>query len=590
MTPQNDSAPAWAHALVAAALFAVDPLMNGVALRASPGPARDAWLGALRAFLPAEMQMRRAPSQIGDDRLLGGVDLAASLRAGRPMAERGLLAQSDGGVVVLAMAERLPVSAAAHFSGALDLGRILVERDGMTLRHRARIGVIALDEGQGEDETPPAALLDRLAFRIDLSPIDHRALAHAPQISAQEIAAARARLPEVEANPSAIRALVAAAAQLGVASLRAPLLALRVARAACALRGDRSVNDDDLSVAARYVLAPRATVLPQSDAEPQPEEPAPDKEESETPPEAEQDMQAPSQLEDVVLEAARAAIPPDLLAALSADRVRGARSENSGKAGAGKLSAQRGRPIGARSGSLRHGRLALVETLRAAAPWQAIRRSDDDKRQGRVLVRPDDFRVRRFRDRRETTAIFVIDASGSAAMHRLAEAKGAVELLLADCYARRDNVALVTFRGKAAEIVLPPTRSLARAKRQLQGLPGGGGTPLANGLEAALALAHGVRRKGQTPLVVLMSDGRANIGRNGTPGRAQALQDALQVGKQFRALGVAALAIDTSPPLAAQAETPTLHLAQAMNARYVKLPLADAGTISQAVRVAAREG
>ena len=193
MTAHGGSASAWAHALGAVALFAVDPLMGGVALRANPGPARDAWLAALRAFLPAEMQMRRAPSQIGDDRWLGGVDIAASLRAGRPVAEQGLLAQCDDGVIVLSMAERLPTSAAAHFTRALDFGRIQAERDGMTLRHRARLGVIALDEGQGEDEGPPAALLDRLAFRIDLASIDHRAIA-GPQNSAPEIAAARVRL------------------------------------------------------------------------------------------------------------------------------------------------------------------------------------------------------------------------------------------------------------------------------------------------------------------------------------------------------------------------------------------------------------
>ncbi len=590
MTAHDGSASAWLHALGAAALFAVDPLMNGVALRASPGPARDAWLAALRAFLPAGMQMRRAPSQIGDDRLLGGVDVAASLRAGRPVAEKGLLAQSDGGLVVIAMAERLPPSAAAHFSRALDSGRMQAERDGMALRHRARLGAIALDEGQGEDEAPPAALLDRLAFRIDLASIDHRVLA-GPQNSAPDIAAARVRLSKISADAAAIRALIVAAAQLGVASLRAPLLALRVARAACALRGEDRVSEEDLVVAARYVLAPRATTLPETDAEPQQQEPSPEKEEPGERQDVDQDNKSPSQLEDVVLEAARAAIPPDLLAALSADRSRGARSANSGKAGAGKLSCQRGRPIGARSGSLRQGRLGLVDTLRAAAPWQAIRRAAAGARRDRILVTPEDFRIMRFRDRRETTAIFVIDASGSAAMHRLAEAKGAVELLLGDCYARRDNVALVAFRGKSAEIVLPPTRSLACAKRRLRGLPGGGGTPLASGLESALALAQGSRRKGQTPLVVLMSDGRANIGRSGEAGRMRALEDALQVGKQLRALGVAALAIDTSPSLlCASSEAPTLQLAQAMNARYLKLPRADAETISLAVRAAALEG
>ncbi len=188
--------------------------------------------------------------------------------------------------------------------------------------------------------------------------------------------------------------------------------------------------------------------LPDSDSDARRQEPPPDKDDSGARQEVDEAAQAPSQLEDVVLEAAQAAIPPDLLAALSADRLRGARSESSGKAGAAKLSARRGRPIGARSGSLRHGRLALVDTLRAAAPWQAIRRGAAGARQDCILVRTEDFRVMRFRDRRETTAIFVIDASGSAAMHRLAEAKGAVELLLGDCYARRDNVALVAFRGK----------------------------------------------------------------------------------------------------------------------------------------------
>ena len=84
-------------------------------------------------------------------------------------------------------------------------------------------------------------------------------------------------------------------------------------------------------------------------------------------------------------------------------------------------------------------------------------------------------------------------------MQRLAEVKGAIELLLVDCYVRRDSVALIAFRGKTAELVLPPTRSLARAKRVLAGLPGGGGTPIASGLEAALALADRVRRHWNQP-------------------------------------------------------------------------------------------
>ena len=161
----------------------------------------------------------------------------------------------------------------------------------------------------------------------------------------------------------------------------------------------------------------------------------------------------------------------------------------------------------------------------AAARSRAVRRRHP---RPRILIRKDDFRISRFKQRTETTTIFVVDASGSAALHRLAEAKGAVELLLADCYIRRDQVALIAFRGSVAEMLLPPTRSLARAKRSLAGLPGGGGTPLAAGLDAAFALADSVRRKGQTPTVIVLTDGRANIARDGGQGRPRAEEDAMQ--------------------------------------------------------------
>ena len=88
-------------------------------------------------------------------------------------------------------------------------------------------------------------------------------------------------------------------------------------------------------------------------------------------------------------------------------------------------------------------------------------------------------------------------------MHRLGEAKGAVELLLADCYVRRDQVALLAFRGQGATLLLPPTGSLLRAKRSLAGLPGGGPTPLAAGIEAAVTLAGTIRRAGRTPVITL---------------------------------------------------------------------------------------
>jgi magnesium chelatase subunit D len=223
--------------------------------------------------------------------------------------------------------------------------------------------------------------------------------------------------------------------------------------------------------------------------------------------------------------------------------------------------------------------LSVIDTLRAAAPWQTIRRRAQAASR-RLLIRPEDFRIKRFKDRSETTTIFVVDASGSSAIHRLAEAKGAVELLLADCYVRRDQVAVIAFRGQKAEVILPPTRSLVRAKRGLSGLPGGGGTPLATAIEASLDLALSIARKGETPVIVMLTDGKANIGRDGSPGREQAKTDAQAAAKMIATAGLPVMLIDTSPQPSEAAQ----EIAAIMHARYMPLPHAGAMQVSQVVK------
>ena len=203
-----------------------------------------------------------------------------------------------------------------------------------------------------------------------------------------------------------------------------------------------------------------------------------------------------------------------------------------------------------------------------------------ESRAARIDVRREDFHVSRFKQRTETTTIFVVDASGSTALNRLAEAKGAVEYLLGDCYVRRDSVALISFRGSSAELLLPPTRSLVRAKRGLAGLPGGGGTPLAAGIDAARALADDLQRRGQTATAVFLTDGRANIARDGSAGRGRAEDDALVAARLMHANGVNALLIDTSPRAAAFAQ----QLADEMAAVYVALPHAEAAAVSKIVQ------
>ncbi|MGF1508090.1 MAG: magnesium chelatase subunit D [Myxococcota bacterium] len=571
----TDPAEAWTDALRAAMLFAVDPSgLGGVWVRSPAGVVRDRWWSFLEACLPDHAPIRRVPTHVTEDRLLGGLDLGRTLRTGRLVSERGVLAEAHGGVVLLPMAERHDARSVAHLCRVLDRSELHIERDGIQERRPIRLGAVAFDEGL-EDEVVSAALRDRLAIHVDLSGLGPRDAWIPPAPDPLALDGARRRLAQVRTSDEALQSLCKLAFALGIESLRAPFFAMRAGRAAAALDERDQVDEADLTDAARVVLAPRATrsLAPEEESqatEPPPESKSPDE------PAASGDEMEVRPLEDMLLAAVRSALPSGLLAGLLA-REAALRGSRQGASGVLRAAAGRGRPAGIRPvRQLRRDRLHLVETLRAAAPWQMLRGRDD----ARVRVRPQDFRTVRRKRPTESTTIFSVDASGSSALQRLAEAKGAVEQVLNDCYVRRDHVALIGFRGKDARLVLPPTRSLVRAKRCLAGLPGGGTTPLAAGIDAALVLAEAVRRRGQTPVLVFMTDGRANIARDGTPGRGRAAEDALASARAVKAARIATLFVDTAP----RAQPSVRALADAMGARYLPLPYCEAGRIAADVR------
>lgn len=564
MSDPGDAPDAFADAMIAARLCAFDPLgLGGMILRGG-GERRDAVVAALRAAFPRDAPVRRMPPHIDDAALLGGLDLAATLASGAAVRRAGLLAEAAGGVVIVPMAERLPDGTAARIAAAIDAG--------------ARFALVMLDDGIEAEERAPFVLLERMAFHLDLSdapyPPTLRAVADETPVRGKVA-------PPTE---DALRALSATALALGVDSARAPLFALRAARAAAAIAGRDSIDEEDLTLAARLVLGPRATRLPAPEEASDDTAPPPPRPEGE---DGEQNRGTPEQLDDVVLAATLASLPKDVLAQLADGPARRGATDRARGRGERRRSAQRGRPLAARAGLPRGGaRLSLIDTLRAAAPWQKLRGNGPDKGGiRRVEVRRDDLRVRRFETRAEALTIFAVDASGSAALTRLAEAKGAVELLLAEAYVKRAQVALVAFRGVAAELLLPPTRSLARARRSLAELPGGGGTPLAAGLNAARELAEVARARGRTPFVVILTDGRANIAADGGMARKAAEEDAAAAAQAFGATGVGAAFIDISPRPRPEGAT----LAAAMGARYLPLPRADAATMHAAV-VAAQRG
>ena len=543
--------PRWHLAEAALAALAVGGAgLGGLWLRARVGPVRNRFLDALKACGTA----RRLPPNIGDEALFGGVDVAASLGSGTLVRMEGLLAQP--GMLVLPMAERARPALGARLAMALDGG------SGLTL--------VALDEGDA-DEALPEALAERLGLHLDLEGLS---MAEAPPLDLDVDRVTQARALQPDLADGAIEALAGTAAALGVTSLRAPTLALHVARSLAAWHGRDTVAEPDLATATALALAPRATTLP-----------APPEEEQETvpPPESEpdrQDRDETSQSEgipqEMLLEAARAVVPEDLL-----DRLAARRAVRAAQKGAGfgdrQKGNRRGRPLPSQPGTPGgEARIDLVATLRAAAPWQRHRLTPGAP--GLRITRSD-MRLRKFEERSDRAVIFVVDASGSLAMTRLAEAKGAVELLLGQAYARRDHVALIAFRGTDAELLLPPTRSLVQTKKRLAALPGGGGTPLAAGLRDALNLGLNLRGRGMTPAIALMTDGRANVTLGGTGGRVQAGEEAIGFARQIRARNLPSLVIDTG-----LRPTRGLNgLASEMGAGYVPLPRADAGGLSRAV-------
>jgi magnesium chelatase subunit D len=617
----------WNDALTALQLLQIDPHgFGGVWLRAPFGPVRDQWL---RQLASTKMNTIKLPGSVDLERLLGGIDLSLTLQTGQLHLQSGLLAQAHQGLVCISMAERFPASLMAPLTQAMDTQCLppLRMSDSAQAAVQTTFGVLALDESVGDDLPISPALQERLGLWLNLQELPPSAvsdLAFALQnkdsdegavnavLPAQSLAEMRPLLQRMQFNDEQATAICATAMGLGIDSLRVPSLALRVACVHAALHLRSEVVQADLAFATRAVLAPRATQWPtppdnaSDPTQPTPQEPeaasesaaasetqaqqpppqdhAPPPTDSSEPPssdESEQDSAevngpSPHDLKELLIAAALASLPADILERLMT-KTGSNTGQSSGRSGTVRSGMQRGRPLPPRPG--RPGglaRLHVLATLRAAAPKQRLRSGTQT---ARVAIRSEDFHVHRYQQNSATCLILALDASGSAALQRLAEAKGAVELLLQQSYARRDSVCIVAFRGAQAQLLLPMTRSLVRAKRAMTGLPGGGGTPLALALKMACEQAQQLHRQGVTPLLVVLSDGRANISLAGVGGREQAQADAVQWAAQWRLTGHRSMWIDTSVKPDAQVQ----NMASTMGGHYLPMPQVQAHRMASAM-------
>jgi magnesium chelatase subunit D len=578
---------AWDLAQLALLLLQVDPHgLGGVWLKAGYSPARQTWLAQLHAL---GLPVMRMPHHIDQERMLGGIDLSVTLAKGRVVEQIGLLAQANKGMVVVPMSEKLSPQTLAMLLQAHDQGQVHALAIGAT--HASRVGLVALDESQEDEPGVASKLKERLALWIEMDTVDiAMSQEKIEALSAQELAEVRSVLVKIQATEAQMRALCEVAFALGIDSMRAPLLALRLACVHAAIHDREFLEEEDLRIAAQMVLSPRATRIPsnQDTESAQPSEPPPPPDASNTDQDAAHEdtppppTTEPASLEDTILAAALASLPPKLLDQLLLGASQSKSQSSSGNSGQAQMSRQRGRPLSPRLGRPTSGaRLHLLATLRAAAPKQKLRTKHAGQK---IAIRSEDFYIQRFAHKAASCIIVAMDASGSAALARLAEAKGAVEILLQQSYARRDSVCVIAFRGAQAQTLLPATRSLVRAKKALAGLPGGGGTPIALALKHATEQAQALQRQGITPLLVMLSDGKANVTIDGVGGRTQAQADALQCAKQWATHGFTSLWIDTALQPTGQAK----ELANVMQARYLPMPYVASQRLADAMQFAHR--
>lgn len=580
MTPQ---------ALAVCAFLAQPTRYDALLIRsARPGPVRQAVHQLLHSLAQRTGRpFARLPSSASVESLRPALDVVQTLASRTPVYDPGWMARHRDCTVCISMAERMEPGLAHELAQAMD-------------HHQFQL---MLFEESAEDEPGLLPILfDRMSIVVQqdqLIPADQPLDEWLVSMEQTILCWPRPSRTGLTLSAEQWRRLAALSCALAVPSAR-PLMAASRLAIDCAQQMRprmRQVSDEVLDRSLVATLLPHARQWPEQFEPPGPDpmqsEPEPPSgqdqsdhqplSEQATPPDSTPDSrstQGDSMEDQQAVEAAVVDLQEGLLSSGAPSNGRLSRAglarREGGRAGQKTWHPNRGRRL--RVTAWKRGQpvrqLAWVKVLEKALPLQALRRQSSPDA-GPLLLMPSDLRVWKRQHRRPLTTIFLVDASGSMAATRLAEAKGAVQALLAECYVRRDQVALLSFGGQGVRVNLPPTRSLVAAKRALTALPGGGASPVAAGLQAVVRLVDRLTQQGEDAAIVVLSDGRANVCLDGRVDRPLAGQEAQQVARVLASQAIKSIWIDASPRSESAAQT----LAAALSALYVPLPFASASQI-----------
>jgi magnesium chelatase subunit D len=560
-------------------LVASRPLLAGVLLRGEKGSAKTTLARGLAALLPGDAPFVELPLGATEERVIGSLDLAELLTNGQPRFRPGLLAAAHGGVLYV---DEINLLADHLVDALLDVavsGQNRVERDGLSHVHPARFVLVASMNPE-EGELRPQ-LLDRFGLAVDVrAPADvaARTAAVRRQLAIErrgvsgedEFAASDDRLrrqlraaqeTSVELPDAVINVAARLAVEVGAEGLRADLMLCRAATAVAAFDGRLVATHDDVRAVAEMVLGHRRRRRPFDEP-------------GITPDELDRAWREANVSDDESAEAM--ADQHDDPAGPTRVDLRDPRTtagSNRASGGFGTNSAPRGRFVREEAYDPA---LAGSIDARGTAMALAARRATSGTPAAPLVA--DDFRGAERAQRVGTTIIFVVDASGSMGVeHRMAATKAAVLGLLGDAYRRRGRVALVTFRGEGAEVVLRPTASVEIARARLTELSTGGASPLAAGIDAARAMVDG--SQGNDALehtVVIVTDGRAT---GQQPDPIAAADVAM---RRLAATGARVVVLDTETDHVRLAHA--VQLAEAVGAEYMHLDAIHEGVLEDAVR------